>query len=165
MVDRIDSARRSENMRRVRSSDTKPELLVRSVVHRLGYRFSLHRRDLPGTPDLVLPRLKTVMFVHGCFWHRHLDCVRTTTPATRTAFWKRKFCENEQRDRRILAELRSKGWNVCVVWECEIKDRQRLRRRLDRLLGSRLLSLSKTATPSNRRNRSFPAKRFNLAKR
>src|SRR5262245_38802686 len=98
MADRIDTARRSWNMSRVRSSSTAPELRVRQLAHSLGFRYRLHRRDLPGRPDLVFPGLRTVVFVHGCFWHRHAGCAKTTTPSTRSQFWRRKFAENEERD-------------------------------------------------------------------
>jgi DNA mismatch endonuclease (patch repair protein) len=118
MTDKIDSIRRSENMRRVRSHDTVPEILVRKIAHRLGYRFRLHRRDLPGSPDLVFPKHNKIIFVHGCFWHRHPGCIRTTTPGTRAQFWRRKFAENQKRDRRVSGRLRQLGWKVLVVWEC-----------------------------------------------
>lgn len=135
MTDKIDQARRSENMRRVRSRDTKPELIVRSIAHRLGYRFRIGRIDLPGRPDIVFPRLSKVILVHGCFWHRHRRCARTTTPTTRTEFWVRKFAENQRRDIRVSRQLRSLGWQVHVVWECETKDRRRLEQNLKRFLG------------------------------
>jgi DNA mismatch endonuclease, patch repair protein len=124
MIDRLDPVRRSENMRLVRSHDTGPEILVRKIAHRLGYRFRLHRRDLPGSPDLVFPKRNKIIFVHGCFWHRHQGCVRNTTPGTRIEFWKRKFAENEERDRRVSAQLRKLGWRVFVVWECETRNQR-----------------------------------------
>src|SRR6266566_1581444 len=114
MVDKISPARRSFNMSRVRSENTGPELIVRQTAHRLGYRFRLHRKDLPGSPDLVFPARKTALFVHGCFWHRHNGCIRTTTPATRTDFWNAKFRENEARDARVRAALAALGWKVRV---------------------------------------------------
>ena len=118
----IDAAR-SALMRRVRAKDTSPERAVRMAAHSLGYRFRLHRRDLPGTPDLAFPRLRKVIFVHGCFWHRHAGCSRTTTPKTRAAYWREKFEKNMERDRRNVATLRTLGWKVLVVWECETFDR------------------------------------------
>ena len=118
----IDPAR-SALMRRVRGKDTTPERAVRRAAHSLGYRFRLHRRDLPGTPDLTFPRPRKVIFVHGCFWHRHAGCPRTTTPKTRGGYWREKFEQNMDRDRRNIAMLRALGWEVLVVWECETFDR------------------------------------------
>ena len=129
----IDAAR-SALMRRVRSKDTTPELVVRRAAHSLGYRFRLHRRDLPGTPDLTFPRLRKTIFVHGCFWHRHPGCSRTTTPATRADYWREKFEQNVARDRRNVAMLRALGWDVLVVWECETFDRVALLGTLSRFL-------------------------------
>lgn len=110
---------RSRLMAAVRSKDTKPELAVRRVAHALGLRFRLHRRDLPGTPDLVFPSRRKAVFVHGCFWHRHSGCRRTTTPKTRREFWMSKFEKNVSRDRENVAKLRSMGWGVLIIWECE----------------------------------------------
>lgn len=131
----VDPAR-SELMRRVRGKDTAPERAVRRVAHALGYRFRLHRRDLPGTPDLVFPRLRRAIFVHGCFWHRHEGCARTTTPKTRAAYWREKFEQNIRRDRRNLAALRDLGWEVLVVWECQTFERAELLARLSRFLNA-----------------------------
>ena len=128
-------AQRSALMRRIRGKDTTPERAVRQVAHSLGYRFRLHRRHLPGTPDLAFPRLQKVVFVHGCFWHRHPGCCRTTTPKTRAAYWQLKFEKNEERDRRNIATLRALGWEVLVVWECETLDRTGLVATLSRFLG------------------------------
>ncbi len=127
------SAIRSRNMAAIRGRDTSPELKVRSLLHRLGYRFRLHRRDLPGSPDIVLPRHRTLVFVHGCFWHRHPGCSRTTTPKTRADFWARKFEQNEERDQRQQRQLREMGWSVMVVWECELRDLPSLTARLVRI--------------------------------
>lgn len=112
-------AKRSAVMARIRGRDTKPELLVRSLLHRAGVRFSLRRKDLPGRPDIVLPRFKAVVFVHGCFWHRHKGCKVATMPGTRQAFWRAKFKGNVARDRRNVHALERLGWKVLVVWECE----------------------------------------------
>ena len=131
----VDPAR-SELMRRVRGKHTTPERAVRRVAHALGYRFRLHRRDLPGTPDLVFPRLRRAIFVHGCFWHRHEGCARTTTPKTRAAYWREKFEQNVHRDRRNLAALRDLGWEVLVVWECQTFERAELLARLSRFLNA-----------------------------
>ena len=121
---------RSALMARVRDKNSKPELAVRRLAHRLGYRFRLHYRKLPGTPDLVFPRLQKVIFVHGCFWHRHYGCVRTTSPRTRAAYWAEKFERNVERDQAKEGELRALGWKVLVVWECETFDPGALSRRL-----------------------------------
>ena len=109
-------------MARVRGKDTAPELRVRRIAHRMGLRFRLHRRDLPGTPDLVFPKHRLAVFVHGCFWHRHPGCGRASTPSTRPEFWQAKFDGNVERDRRRQAELIALGWTVLVLWECELKD-------------------------------------------
>lgn len=109
-------------MSRIRSKDTKPEKIVRSLLHRMGYRFRLHRKDLPGKPDIVLPKYRTVIFVHGCFWHRHPGCKGATTPKSRTEWWQAKFDRNVTRDRAHRQELLARGWRVITVWECETKD-------------------------------------------
>jgi DNA mismatch endonuclease, patch repair protein len=135
MTDRISKKHRSWNMSRIKGKNTKPERVVRSLLHRMGCRFRLHRKDLPGKPDIVLPRYRTVVFVHGCFWHRHPRCRFAYTPKSRVAFWEKKFAENTARDRRNRRELRKHGWRVIVVWECEIRDMAKLRRKLSRKLG------------------------------
>ena len=125
---------RSAQMARVRSTNTKPELLVRSLVHRLGFRFSLHRADLPGKPDIVLTRHKKIIFVHGCFWHRHANCRRMSVPATNVTFWKAKFLANIERDRRNRRRLQRLGWKVLIVWECDTRTaaaERKVRRFLD----------------------------------
>jgi DNA mismatch endonuclease (patch repair protein) len=121
MADSLTPEKRSWLMSRIRSGNTKPELVLRSLLHRCGYRFSLRRRDLPGKPDIVLRKYRTVIFVHGCFWHRHPDCKQASTPRTRTEFWVEKFARNVSRDERNQAELVAKGWRVIVVWECELR--------------------------------------------
>ena len=108
-------------MARVRNKGTAPEWVVRRALWGLGVRYRLHRKDLPGTPDIVISRLRTVVFVHGCYWHRHEGCKRTTTPTTRREFWEAKFAANVARDRRVSGALRGAGWRVLVVWECETK--------------------------------------------
>ena len=107
-------------MSRVRAKDTKPELVVRSFLHRNGFRFRLHVKSPPGTPDIVLPKYKTVIDIRGCFWHRHPGCRKTTTPSTHVDFWQKKFTDNISRDQRIEAELQRLGWHVIVIWECEV---------------------------------------------
>jgi DNA mismatch endonuclease (patch repair protein) len=121
-------------MARIKGKDTEPERIVRSVLHRLGYRFRLHDRRLPGTPDIVLRRLKTVVLVHGCFWHRHSKCRFAYKPKSRERFWERKFSDNVARDRRQSRELRRAGWKVVTVWECQTADRASLGSRLQREL-------------------------------
>ena len=126
---------RSEVMRRVQGENTTPERKVRSLLHRLGYRFRLHRKDLPGSPDIVLPKYRTAIFVHGCFWHRH-DCKRGQRfPSTNTGYWSRKFTRNVDRDREKTAQLEGAGWQVMVVWECELRDVEALVGKLERIRG------------------------------
>lgn len=117
-------------MGRVRGKDTRPEMIVRSTAHAMGYRFRLHRRDLSGSPDLVFPSKRSVVFVHGCFWHRHPACRRASNPGTRSDFWQAKFQRNVNRDRRNEAELTAAGWRVLVIWECETKNVELLRHKL-----------------------------------
>lgn len=136
MVDRLSKEHRSWNMSRIGSCDTKPEKIVRSLLHRLGYRFRLHRRDLPGRPDIVLPKFKTVIFVHGCFWHRHQGCRYAYTPKSRETFWSNKFAQNVARDRRDQKDLCDAGWHVIIIWECETRDIDVLARRLVKSLPS-----------------------------
>jgi DNA mismatch endonuclease, patch repair protein len=121
-------------MGQVGSKNTKPELIVRSLLHRQGYRFRLHRKELPGKPDVVLPKYKTVIFIHGCFWHRHANCPDASTPKTRTDFWLKKFSENKVRDEKNQTSLLSRGWNVIVVWECETAKLDKLAARLNKEL-------------------------------
>jgi DNA mismatch endonuclease (patch repair protein) len=109
-------------MSRIKSGNTKPEMIVRSLLHKLGYRFRLHRKDLPGKPDIVLPRYKSVIFVHGCFWHRHKGCKNATSPKTKIIFWREKFKANVERDRKVQKELNSMGWSILIIWECETSD-------------------------------------------
>lgn len=138
-MDTLSSARRSWNMSRIKGSHTGPECIVRSLLHRMGYRFSLHRKDLPGRPDIVLAKYKTVVFVHGCFWHRHKGCKDATLPKTRTNFWQTKLEGNATRDKVKQRALRRIGWRVIVVWECETESSAKLNPRLNRLLASRSL--------------------------
>lgn len=130
MADRLTPEQRSWNMSRIRGKDTKPERLVRSLVHRMGYRFRLHVNSLPGKPDIVLPRLRTVIFVHGCFWHRHAGCPKAYMPKSRVRFWQEKFDSNVARDLRNANTLSAMGWRVLTVWECELTELSKLRRRL-----------------------------------
>ena len=121
-------------MARIGPRNSLPELRVRSILHRLGYRFRIHRKDLPGKPDIVLPGRNAVVFVHGCFWHGHI-CKIEKMPKSRTDYWGPKIKANQQRDRRKSRQLRSLGWRVITVWECELKKAERLEKRLARLLG------------------------------
>jgi DNA mismatch endonuclease (patch repair protein) len=121
-------------MSRIRGRDTGPEITVRRLLHAEGYRFRLHRRDLPGRPDIVLPGRRTVIFVHGCFWHRHRGCRLATVPSTRTEFWLSKFHSNVERDLNVQKELADLGWKVVIVWECELKNKTALLIRLRREL-------------------------------
>ena len=120
MVDFLNPEERSERMSRIRSSNTSPELALRRALHALGFRFRLHRKDLPGKPDIVLPQCKTVVFVHGCFWHRHPGCKVATTPKSNTEFWVEKFDRNIARDTRSIGLLEAQGWKVIIAWECEL---------------------------------------------
>src|SRR5690242_14523438 len=129
-MDTITPQQRSALMSKVRSKDTAPELTVRSFLHRAGLRFRLHRADLPGKPDIVLPSRKIAVFVHGCFWHRHANCRKATTPATNRRFWSQKFDANQARDRKTRLALRRLGWKVVVVWECQTRDSRSLSKKL-----------------------------------
>lgn len=121
-------------MSRVRGRDTKPERIVRSMLHRMGFRFRLHRRGLPGTPDIVLPGHRKIVFVHGCFWHGHDGCARSKRPETRREFWDNKIDATIKRDEKCGKELRELGWNVLTVWECECKKPDMLREKLEKYL-------------------------------
>jgi len=136
MADRLTPERRSWNMSRIKGRDTGPEKRVRSILHRLGFRFTLRRRGLPGKPDIVMPARQTVVFVHGCFWHQHTGCRNAVQPKTRADFWVAKLAGNTDRDRRNSAALRRLGWRILVVWECELTDEAKLKRRLFRSLRS-----------------------------
>lgn len=124
MPDNISKERRSENMRRIRSKDMKPEMVVRRLVHGMGYRYRLHRKDLPGKPDLVFPSRKKVIFVHGCFWHQHGDpeCKIARRPKSNLDYWNPKLDRNVNRDAQNQAELREAGWEYLIVWECEARE-------------------------------------------
>ena len=128
------SQERSALMARVKSKNTKPETVVRRILHANGFRYRLHRRDLPGTPDIVFVGRKKAIFVHGCFWHRHERCSRCTTPKTRASFWLEKFNANVERDRQKLTELSAQGWSSLVIWECETAKPEHLEDRLVRFL-------------------------------
>ena len=133
-MDRHTPEQRKRNMSAVKSKNTKPEILVRKALHSMGYRFRLHVKDLPGKPDIVLPKYKTVIFVNGCFWHRHEGCKYASTPTTNVDFWEAKFKENTTRDKQKTVLLESDGWKVVVLWTCEIKKEDELKARLQSLL-------------------------------
>ena len=143
MVDRITPAQRSANMSRIGSKHTRPEMAVRRVLFQAGFRYRLHVRELPGSPDIVLPRLKTAIQVRGCFWHGH-SCNRGKVPASNTAFWLPKLERNKQRDAEQVRALRKLGWRVLLVWECETKCLDHLRKRLVRWLSAGGLSQRQT---------------------
>ena len=132
MTDIVDSRRRSKMMARIRGRDTAPEITVRRISHGLGFRFRLHRKDLLGRPDLVFPRHRLAVFVHGCFWHRHSGCRYAYTPKSHIAFWMEKFAHNIARDRRNEEALRNLGWQVLLIWECETRDKETVRQYLER---------------------------------
>ena len=144
MTDIVNAEKRSEIMSRIKGRNTTPELAVRRIAHGLGFRFRLHRRDLPGSPDLVFPRYRTIVFVHGCFWHRHDGCRYAYRPKSRIQFWTKKFEENVARDARNEAALRDLGWRVVVIWECETRDQGAVRARLLAHLGRRRLASAGT---------------------
>ena len=124
------SEQRSRNMSAIKSKNTKPEIAVRKVLHSMGYRFRLHGKDLPGSPDVVLPKYKTVIFVHGCFWHRHENCMYASTPKTRQEFWNKKFKKNIERDLEIQENIKNIEWRSVVIWECETKNIENLKEKI-----------------------------------
>ena len=136
-MDIVDRGTRSRMMSGIRGKNTRPERMVRSYLHRQGLRYTLHRRHLPGKPDIVLPRWQTVVLVHGCFWHRHPGCRYAYQPKSNRAFWTRKFRENTNRDRRNISDLRKLGWQVLVVWECQSASERVLRKLVARIRGER----------------------------
>lgn len=134
MADKYEPEVRSRIMSKVRSKDTKPEKLVRSLLHKSGFRFRLHRKDLPGSPDIVLPGRQKVIFVHGCFWHGHDGCSRSSRPSSNVDYWDKKLDRNIERDRENKKELRKLGWKPLVIWECETKRYKHLLRKITRFL-------------------------------
>jgi DNA mismatch endonuclease, patch repair protein len=121
MADVHTPAQRSFNMSRIKGKDTQPEIWLRSLLHSAGFRFRLHRKDLPGRPDIVLPGSKVAVFVHGCYWHRHEGCKYTTTPSSNTQFWEQKFARTLERDAENIVALQNAGWKVVVAWECQLR--------------------------------------------
>lgn len=133
MADTVSKAVRSRIMSSVKQRHTKPEMIVRSLLHQLGYRFRLHRKDLPGSPDIVLPKFHTAIFVHGCFWHQHKNCGKSRRPSSNQNYWNTKLDENITRDRRKERELSKLGWRVLTVWQCETKDLDILTKKMKKL--------------------------------
>ena len=121
-MDHLTAEKRSWNMGRIRSENTKPEILFRRAIHKKGYRYRVYAKNLPGKPDIVLKKYKTVIFINGCFWHKHENCQRGNKPKSRNEYWDEKLEKNVLRDKKNYAELKEQGWNVLVIWECEIKD-------------------------------------------
>lgn len=121
MVDKVDSATRSRNMAAIKSRNTTPELFIRSMLHKRGFRFRLHVKDLPGKPDIVLPKYHAVIFINGCFWHGHPNCRLYKLPGTRTEYWQKKITRNQANDARSIALLLESNWRVCIIWECKIR--------------------------------------------
>jgi DNA mismatch endonuclease (patch repair protein) len=139
MADRLTAAERSVNMAKIRSGDTKPEMVVRRLLHARGYRYRLHRKDLPGKPDLVFGPRRKAIFIHGCFWHQHdaPKCLDGRKPKSNTGYWHSKLERNVERDRRHLAKLAEHGWEALVIWECQTKDTEALLRQIEAFLGPR----------------------------
>lgn len=133
-MDSLTSRERSERMGRIKGKDTKPEMLVRRLTYRMGYRYRLHGKGLPGHPDLVFAGRKKIIFVHGCFWHRHENCRLARLPKSRLDFWEPKLERNKARDEAAMRELAEKGWQVLVIWECELHDLGRLEHRIKAFL-------------------------------
>lgn len=132
-MDHLEPEQRSALMAKVRSRNTTPEIRVRRVAHALGLRFRLHQTNLAGSPDLVFPRHRVALFVHGCFWHRHQNCSRSTLPKTRRAFWQKKLADNVERDRLAVEALQRGGWRVDIIWECETRRAAQLNQHLQQL--------------------------------
>src|ERR1700686_564150 len=134
MADVFTPAKRSAIMARIKSENTKPEIIVRKLQHSLGYRFRLHQNTILGKPDVVLRRHGKIIFVHGCFWHGHIECSRASLPSTNITFWKKKILGNRNRDARVRRKLGRSGWRVLVIWQCQTKNIESLTKRLKRFL-------------------------------
>lgn len=133
-MDVFTKKKRSQIMSKIKGKDTKPEKVVRSLLHQMGYRFRLHRRDLPGNPDIVLPKHKKVIFVHGCFWHGHKDCPRAKRPSTNKKFWNEKLSKSIKRDTFNQKKLKEMGWLTLIIWQCEMKESKNLQSKLESFL-------------------------------
>jgi len=134
VTDKLTPERRSENMRNIRAKNTSPEMMVRRIVHRMGFRYRLHVPGLPGKPDLVLTRLKKIIEVRGCFWHQHEGCIDSHVPKSRMEYWRPKLTKNVERDKINQAKLIADGWKILTLWECELRDSEEIRQRLKRFL-------------------------------
>jgi DNA mismatch endonuclease (patch repair protein) len=137
-ADVVTPEERSSNMSKIKGKDTKPEMIVRSTCHDLGLRYRLHRKDLPGTPDIVFPKHRLCLFVHGCFWHRHPGCKYAYTPKSRLDFWLPKLAKNVERDTKAQQELEAAGWRVWIIWECQTKNIDALRSEIKKMIGPKL---------------------------
>jgi DNA mismatch endonuclease, patch repair protein len=146
-VDRISTEVRSANMRSIRSRDTVPELLLRRMLHNAGYRFRLHRKELPGKPDLVFPGRRKVIFVHGCFWHQHPGCAEGRVPQSRRDYWEPKLTRNRERDAMAQAALKQQGWQYAVIWECELKNARAAMKVITRFLSATRNAFSRAPSP------------------
>ncbi len=144
-MDHVSTEKRSEIMRKIKSKDTTPEMTVRRLLHSMGHRYRLHRKELPGKPDIVFISKKKAIFVHGCFWHRHRGCKWTTTPKTRVFFWKNKFESNIERDRKAVEDLEASGWDVLIVWQCQTGDVESLKETLQGFLANESEKRSETS--------------------
>jgi len=129
-MDKISKKHRSWNMSQIKSENTTPERIVRSLLHKMGFRFRLHEKKLPGKPDIVLKKYRTVIFVHGCFWHRHARCKYAYIPKSHHKFWQKKFSENMVRDKNVKRILKKSGWKIITIWECQINNQKKLIERL-----------------------------------
>ncbi len=147
VTDTLTTKERSQLMAKIRGKNTGPELAVRSLLHRAGYRFRIHVRDLPGTPDIVLPRYRAVVFVHGCFWHRHRGCKTAATPKSHRKFWAEKFARNVANDQKHRRRLRNLGWRVITVWECQLKRSERVLAKIEKTLAPRS-AISHSSAPA-----------------
>ncbi|NWB67840.1 very short patch repair endonuclease [Pseudomonas sp. I8001] len=137
-ADVVTPEQRSRNMSKIKGKNTKPEMTVRSMCHELGLRYRLHRKDLPGTPDLVFPKHRLCLFVHGCFWHRHPGCKYAYTPKSRLDFWLPKLAKNVERDMKAKRALEVSGWRVSIIWECQTKNRDTLRAEIQKMINSEI---------------------------
>lgn len=135
MTDKLTPERRSDNMRKIRAKHTSPEIIVRRLIHKMGYRYRLHSATLPGRPDLVFRRLKKIVEVRGCFWHQHVGCIDSHIPKTRREYWRPKLKGNRKRDEENGRRLQELGWQILEVWECELKNLKNVSKRLTRFLG------------------------------
>ena len=145
MTDTLTIAERSRLMAKIKGKNTAPERAVRSLLHRAGYRFRIHVRGLPGTPDIVLPRHRAIIFVHGCFWHRHANCKIATTPQSHRKFWADKFARNVANDRKHRRRLRRLGWKVVIVWSCQLKHSDRVLAKIEKVLKPRIAAYARSA--------------------